>query len=54
MQSVIPSGVLNMYRKPYGHCVIPTHKNYGTKTINRIQRIVNDIFTEGHHTTAYC
>jgi len=54
MQNVIPSGVLNMYRKPYGNCVIPTHKNYGTKTINRIQRIVNDIFTEGHHTTAYC
>ena len=54
MQNVIPSGVLNLYRKPYGNCVIPTHKNYGTKTINRIQRIVNDIFTEGHHTTAYC
>ena len=54
IKNIIPSGVLNLYRKPYGHCVIPTHKNYGTKTINRIQRIVNDIFKEGHHTTAYC
>ena len=54
IKNIIPSGVLNLYRKPYGNCVIPTHKNYGTKTINRIQRIVNDIFTEGHHTTAYC
>ena len=54
MQNVIPSGVLNLYRKPYGNCVIPTHKNYGSKTINRIQRIVNDIFIDGHHTRAYC
>ena len=54
IEGLIPSGVINLYRKSYGNCVIPTHKNYGTKTINRIQRIVNDIFTEGHHTTAYC
>ena len=53
-KNIIPSGVLNLYRKPYGNCVIPTHKNYGTKTINRIQRIVNDIFIDGHHTRAYC
>ena len=51
---LIPAGVLNLYRKSTGNCVIPTHKNYGTKTINRIQRVTNDIFTEGHHTTAYC
>ena len=53
-QGTIPAGVLSLYRKSSGNCVIPTHKNYGTKTINRIQRVVNDIFTEGHHTTAYC
>ena len=53
-EGVIPAGVVSLYRKSSGNCVIPTHKNYGTKTINRIQRIVNDIFTEGHHTTAYC
>ena len=53
-QGLIPAGVVSLYRKSSGNCVIPTHKNYGTKTINRIQRIVNDIFTEGHHTTAYC
>ena len=54
LQGIIPAGVVSLYRKSSGNCVIPTHKNYGTKTINRIQRIVNDIFTEGHHTTAYC
>ena len=53
-EGIIPAGVVSLYRKSSGNCVIPTHKNYGTKTINRIQRIVNDIFTEGHHTTAYC
>ena len=53
-QGTIPAGVLSLYRKSSGNCVIPTHKNYGTKTVNRIQRVVNDIFTEGHHTTAYC
>ena len=53
-QGTIPAGVLSLYHKSSGNCVIPTHKNYGTKTINRIQRVVNDIFTEGHHTTAYC
>ena len=51
---LIPCGNISFYRKSTGNCVIPTHKNYGTKTINRIQRVVNDIFTEGHHTTAYC
>ena len=54
IEGLIPSGVVSLYRKSCGNCVIPTHKNYGTKTINRIQRVVNDIFTEGHHTTAYC
>ena len=54
IEGLIPSGVVSLYRKSCGNCVIPTHKNYGTKTINRIKRIVNDIFTEGHHTTAYC
>ena len=54
IEGLIPAGVVSLYRKSSGNCVIPTHKNYGTKTINRIQRIVNDIFTEGHHTTAYC
>jgi superfamily II DNA or RNA helicase len=53
-KGLIPAGVVSLYRKSSGNCVIPTHKNYGTKTINRIQRITNDIFTEGHHTTAYC
>jgi hypothetical protein len=48
------AGVVSLYRKSTGHCVIPTHKNYGTKCYKRIQRVVNDIFTEGHHTTAYC
>ena len=51
---LIPCGEYSLYRKSSGNCVIPTHKNYGTKTINRIKRVVNDIFTEGHHTTAYC
>ena len=51
---LIPCGEYSLYRKSSGNCVIPTHKNYGTKTINRIQRVVNDIFTEGHHTPAYC
>ena len=51
---LIPAGVVSLYRKSSGNRVIPTHKNYGTKTINRIKRITNDIFTEGHHTTAYC
>ena len=54
IEGLIPAGVVSLYRKSSGNCVIPTHKNYGTKTINRIQRVVNDIFTEGHHTTAYC
>ena len=53
-KGLIPAGVVSLYRKSSGNCVIPTHKNYGTKTINRIQRVTNDIFTEGHHTTAYC
>ena len=51
---LIPCGEYSLYRKSSGNCIIPTHKNYGTKTINRIKRVVNDIFTEGHHTTAYC
>jgi len=54
LNGTISAGVLSLYRKSSGNCVIPTHKNYGTKTINRLQRVVNDIFTEGHHTTAYC
>jgi len=48
------AGVVSLYRKSTGYCVIPTHKSYGTKCHQRIQRVVNDIFTEGHHTTAYC
>ena len=48
------SGVISLYRKSTGYCVIPTHKSYGTKCYKRIKRVVNDIFTEGHHTTAYC
>ena len=47
-------GVVSLYRKSTGYCVIPTHKTYGTKCYKRIERVVNDIFTEGHHTTAYC
>ena len=54
IEGLIPAGVVSLYRKSSGNCVIPTHKNYGTKTINRIQRIVNDIFIDGHHTRAYC
>ena len=48
------AGVVSLYRKSTGYCVIPTHKSYGTKCYKRIERVVNDIFTEGHHTTAYC
>ena len=53
-QGIIPAGVVSLYRKSTGTCVIPIHKTYGTKTIKRMQRIVNDVFYEGHHTTAYC
>ena len=48
------SGVINLYRKSTGYCVVPMHKSYGTKCKERLERITNDIFTEGHHTTAYC
>ena len=34
IEGLIPSGVVSLYRKSCGNCVIPTHKNYGTKTIN--------------------
>ncbi len=47
-------GVVSLYRKSTGYCVVPVHKTYGTKCIKRLERITNDIFTEGHHTTAYC
>ena len=50
----IPAGVLSLYRKRTGYCVIPTNKNYGSHTIRRIQRIVDDIFVDGKFSTGLC
>ena len=47
-------GVVSLYRKSTGYCVIPIHKSYGTKCYKRIERIVNDIFIDGTHTHAVC
>ena len=30
IEGLIPAGVVSLYRKSSGNCVIPTHKNYGT------------------------
>ena len=50
----IPAGVVSLYRKSTGYCVVPVHKDYGTKCIKRLNRITNDIFVEGTHTHAVC
>ena len=53
-EGTIDSGDICNYRKSTGYCIIPTHKSYGTKTLKRMQRITDDIFRDGVHTTAYC
>ena len=50
----ISPGVVSMYRKSTGYCVVPVHKDYGKKCKERLTRIVNDIFIEGGHANAVC
>ena len=50
----ISPGVVSMYRKSTGYCVVPVHKSYGKKCKERLTRIVNDIFIEGGHAGAVC
>mgnify|MGYP003338432711 FL=1 len=43
----IPAGNFTMYRKPTGFVTVPVFKNYGQRTIDRLQNLVNTIFVEG-------
>jgi len=43
----IPAGAVGLYRKSTGYVTVPVFKNYGAKTIKRLQHIVNTIFVEG-------
>lgn len=43
----ITAGNFTMYRKPTGFVTVPVFKNYGQRTIDRLQNLVNTIFVEG-------
>lgn len=43
----IPAGQCQFYRKSTGFVTVPVFKNYGDKTIKRLQNVVNTIFVEG-------
>ena len=43
----IAAGNFSMYRKPTGFVTVPVFKNYGQRTIDRLQNLVNTIFVEG-------
>ena len=48
----IAAGNVAMYRKSTGYVTVPVFKNYGAKTIQRLQRIVDTIFVEGQPATS--
>ena len=48
----IAAGNVAMYRKSTGYVTVPVFKNYGAKTIQRLQRIVDTIFIEGQPATS--
>ena len=48
----IAAGNVAMYRKSTGYVTVPVFKNYGAKTIKRLQRIVDTIFIEGQPATS--
>ena len=38
---------MKFYAKPTGYVTVPIHKEYGTRTINRLQKVVDNIFIDG-------
>ena len=43
----IKAGEMKFYAKPTGYVTVPIHKEYGTRTINRLQKVVDNIFIDG-------
>jgi len=43
----IAAGNFSMYRKPTGFVTVPVFKNYGQRTIQRLQNLVDTIFVQG-------
>ena len=43
----IAAGDYSMYRKPTGFVTVPVFKNYGDRTIKRLQNLVDTIFVQG-------
>lgn len=48
----IPAGACHLYRKPCGYVTVPVFKNYGKKTINRLQSVIDIIFVKGYAATS--
>ena len=43
----IPAGQCQFYRKSTGFVTVPVFKNYGGKTIQRLQNLVDTVFVKG-------
>jgi superfamily II DNA or RNA helicase len=43
----IPAGQFNLYRKPTGFVTVPVFKNYGKKTQDRLDDLIQTVFVEG-------
>ena len=43
----IKAGEMAFYVKPTGFVTVPVHKEYGSKTITRLQKVVDNIFVDG-------
>ena len=43
----IVAGKFSLYRKPTGYVSVPVYKNYGKRTIQRLQNVCDAIFVKG-------